>query len=98
MTEFFTPEERHTVLLCLRTSAGAPERRFWYVAFILPSVLLALYGLWHQDFVATLVAYIALLVVALMYLARSTTRSDHLRTALEKYEARVGALREPGRS
>jgi hypothetical protein len=96
MTELFTPQERHTVLLCLQPAAAAPERRLWYVAFVLPSVLFALYGLWHQDFVAMLVAYVALLSVALMYLARNTTRSDHLRRALEKYEARVGALREPG--
>ena len=96
MPDLFTPEERHTVLLCLQPLAGKPERRLWYVAFILPSLLFALYGLWNQDFVAMLVAYVALLIVALMYLARDTTRSGHLRTALEKYEAKVGALRPPG--
>lgn len=63
----FTPEERHTVLLCLQPLAGKPERRLWYVAFILPSLLFALYALWNQDFVAMLVAYVALLTVALMF-------------------------------
>jgi len=66
MPDLFTPEERHTVLLCLQPLAGKPERRLWYVAFILPSLLFALYGVWNQDFVATLVAYVALLIVALM--------------------------------
>jgi membrane protein implicated in regulation of membrane protease activity len=96
MPELLTPEERHTVILCLQPAAAAPERRLWYVAFVLPSLMFALYGLWHQDFVAMLVAYLALLIVALMYLGRNTTRSDHLRRALEKYEAKVGALREAG--
>lgn len=64
--------------------------------FHTPVAVVRLYGLWNQDFVAMLVAYVALLTVALMYLARDTTRSGHLRTALEKYEAKVGALRPPG--
>ena len=94
MSNLFTPEERHAVLLCLIPSAKRPERRFWYVAFVLPSLLFALYGLWNRDFLAMLVAYIALLSVALMYLSYRTRASDHLRSALEKYEERVGALRE----
>src|SRR5262249_13332221 len=92
MADLFTPEERHTVILCLEPVAGRPEKRLWYVAFLLPSGLFALYGLWNQDFLAMLVAYIALLSVALMYLGRSSQRLDYLRTALEKYEAQVCAL------
>jgi hypothetical protein len=95
MPNLFTPEERHAVLLCLMPSAKRPERRFWYAAFVLPSLLFALYGLWNRDFLATLVAYVALLTVALMYLSYRTRASDHLRSALEKYEEKVGALREP---
>jgi hypothetical protein len=93
MSDFLTPQERHTVLLCLRPSARVPERRIWYTAYILPSVLFALYSVYQRDFVAALVAYIALLIVALMYLSYSTRYSDHLRSALEKYEAQVGALK-----
>jgi hypothetical protein len=66
VSDIFTPEERYTVLLCLEPSAGKPEKRLWYVAFILPSLLFALYGLLNQDFVALLVAYGVLLTVALM--------------------------------
>lgn len=95
MTDLFTPDERYTVLLCLKSAAGKPEKRLWYVGFILPSMLFALYGLFAQDFVAMLVAYVALLAVGLMYLGRNTKRSEHLRTALEKYEGKVGALRQP---
>jgi hypothetical protein len=57
-------------------------------------VLFASYALWHRDFVAALVAYIALLVPALMYLNYSARYSGHWRSILEKYEAKVGALSE----
>ena len=83
------------VLLYLRPGARTPERRLWYIAYVLPSVLFALYALWHRDFAAALVAYVALLTVALMYLSYSTRHSEHLRSALEKYEAAVGALKAP---
>jgi hypothetical protein len=71
------------------------ERSLWYVAYILPSVLFALYALWNQDFVAALVAYLALLVVAVLYLNYSGRYSEHFRSILAKYEEKVGALREP---
>jgi lipid-A-disaccharide synthase-like uncharacterized protein len=94
MSTLLTPEERRLVFLYLKPGARAPERRLWYVAFILPSLLFAIYSLWNRDFVAALVAYVALLAVALMYLSYSSRQSEHLRSALEKYEAAIGALKD----
>jgi hypothetical protein len=97
MSTPFSPEERRLIAMYLRPGSRSPERRLWFVAYILPSVLFATYALWNRDFIAALVAYIALLVVALMYLSYSTRYSEHLRSALEKYEDAVGALKEPMR-
>jgi hypothetical protein len=71
MSQFFSPEEHRLVLLYLRPGAMTPERRLWYVAYILPSALFAIYAVLHRDFAAALVACIALLVPALMYLSHS---------------------------
>jgi hypothetical protein len=92
MPPLLTAEERHTVLLCLNPAYSNRGRWTWYAFYIVPSLLFAGYSLFNQDYVAALVAYIALLIPALMYLSRNFGSSDHLRTALEKYEAKVGAL------
>lgn len=71
----------------------------FYGAYLLPSVLFAAYGVWRKDFVAALVAYVVLLVVVLLYIGWVHGASKALRSALEKYEARTGALQESrGRS
>jgi predicted cobalt transporter CbtA len=95
MSQLFSPEERRLVLLYLRPGALIQERSLWYLAYIVPSVLFAIYAVWRRDFVAALVAYVALLVPALMYLSYSGRYSKQFRSILEKYEGSVGALREP---
>ena len=69
----------------------------FYGAYLLPSVLFAAYGVWRKDFVAALVAYVVLLVVVLLYIGWVRGASKTLCSALEKYEARTGALQEPRR-
>lgn len=67
----------------------------FYGAYVLPSALFAAYGVWRKDFAAAFVAYVVLLVVVLLYLGWVRDASKTLRSALEKYEARTGALQEP---
>ena len=88
--------EKRAVSSFLRPRSRGWERGMFYGAYVLPSVLFAAYGVWRKDFVAAFVAYVVLLVVVLLYLGWVRDASKTLRSALEKYEARTGALREPG--
>jgi hypothetical protein len=92
MQQFFTPEERHLVLMAMRPMT--PERSFWYMVYVLPSALFATYALLHKEFAAGLVAYIALLIPSLMYLSRGARHAALWCSILAKYEAKVGALSE----
>lgn len=89
----FTDEERGLLLRFLSERSWRLDRMMWYTAYILPSVLFAAYSLLRRDFVAALVAYIAILIVALMYLSYNSKDAELFRSAMEKYEARVGALK-----
>ena len=83
----FTAEERRFIASYLQGRSRMLDKTLHYGAFISPSVLFALYALWKQDFAAALVAYGALLIVAIVYLNYSGQYADTLRSVLEKYEA-----------
>lgn len=88
----FTEEEKRIVHRILQRVPGKHEGLLIYSVYIFPSLLFAAYGLWKRDFVAVLVAYIALLVVALMYLSYTRGDGHALYSAVRKYEDEVGAL------
>ena len=95
MANQLTEAEKRTVASILRPRSHGWEIALAYGAYVLPSLLFAAYGVWHKDFAAALVAYVTLLIVVLLYLGWVRKASANLRSALEKYEARTGAMDEP---
>src|SRR5262245_48603817 len=81
-----TDDEKRYIAGYLRHRSQTADAVFTYGAYILPSLLFAMYALWKADFVAALVAYAALLVVALLYLGHAKKSSDTFRSILEKFE------------
>lgn len=89
-----TDEEKAIIWRILKTKPGKLGAMFDYGVYVLPTILFSGYGLWKNDFMAMVVAYLALLIIVILYLSYSHKTSDSLRTALEKYESKVNALRE----
>lgn len=87
-----TKEEREAVARMLADDTGWRGTLFEYGVYILPTLLFAGYGMMKQDWIAALVAYVSLLLVAVMYLSYGKSFSTPLRSALRKYEESVGAL------
>lgn len=95
----FTEQERQLVALFVNYRHGVRERVLVYVAYVLPSILFATYGFSNADFAATMLAYLALLFPATVYLGRYGRNLDLVRSIIEKYEARLrGATRAEQRS
>ncbi|MFO1351747.1 MAG: hypothetical protein U1F68_14185 [Gammaproteobacteria bacterium] len=92
-TESFSADEKRLIARILHHQPMRGQALFDYGVYILPSALFAAYGLVKRDFVAVLVAYAALLIMALLYLGYVRSGSRVLHSALRKYEAQVGALR-----
>lgn len=88
-----TEEETTIVWQVLKHSPKRFNAMFDYGVYVLPTALFAMYGTWKADFIAMLVAYLALLLAAVLYLSHSYRSVRHLRTALEKYESEVGTLK-----
>lgn len=83
----FTDDEKRFISLYTYKRATAFDTIFHYGVYILPSLLFACYSVWNKDFIAALVAYIALFVIAVLYISNSAKYSSTLRSILEKYEA-----------
>lgn len=92
-----TDDEKRYIAAYLQPRSRAADFVFQYGAYILPSLLFAIYALWNRDFVAALVAYAALLVVALLYLSHAQKSSDTFRSLLEKFDAVASAKAGPGK-
>lgn len=90
----FTDEEKRLISLYSQDLGTWRDQAMHYGSVVVPSILFALYGLWHKDFVATLVAYGALLIAALAYLSYSRKYTAMLRSVLKKYEALRGQARQ----
>jgi hypothetical protein len=91
MARDFTEQERRLVALFVHYRHGVRERVLVYVAYVLPSILVASYGFSNADFAASLLAYLALLFPATVYLGRYRRNLDLLRSIIEKYEAKLDA-------
>lgn len=81
-----TEEEKRYISRYLNNRSNARDTVFIYGAYMLPSLLFAIYALFKQDFLAALVAYIALFVVVVLYLSYVRKSSDVFRPILAKLE------------
>jgi VIT1/CCC1 family predicted Fe2+/Mn2+ transporter len=88
-TIHLTEDEKRYISAYLKNRSKTSDAIFHYGTYILPSLLFALYALWKEDFVAALVAYVALLIVAIIYLSYAKSSGDTFRSILEKFEAVV---------
>ncbi len=86
-----TKEERTAVESMIKRKISKGEVAFSYAIYIVPSLLFAIYALWKRDYVASLVAYSALFIVVVWYLAYSFSSGKHLYSAFEKYESAMEA-------
>ena len=87
----FTEDEKHLIAYYLRKHSRRLDTAFHYGTYILPSTLFAIYSIWKQDFVAAIVAYGALFIVAILYLSYSGQYSQSFRNILKKYDAMISA-------
>lgn len=90
--EILDKNEKEAVIRMINQKPGLLVSFFEHSVYILPSLVMALYGLVKQDFLATSIAYGVLLGIVVFYLAYSEKYSRNLRSALEKYEAEVKSL------
>jgi len=95
MSRDFTEQEQRLVALFVHYRHGVRERILVYVAYVLPSILFATYGFSNADFAASLLAYLALLLPASVYLGRYRRTLDLFRSIIEKYEAKLRARGAP---
>jgi hypothetical protein len=84
MTNQPSEAETRTIASLLRPRSSGLERATIYGAYVLPSAIFASYSIWRRDFVAALVAYVALLMVVLLYLRWAHDASGRLRSAVDK--------------
>jgi len=87
-----TDEERRVIHRILTREPNKKESIFSYGVYILPSLIFAAYGLWKHDYIAILAAYLALFIVAVMYLSYVHDSGRVLYSAVKKYEERLGLL------
>ncbi len=88
----FTAEEKRIVARVLFREPKKKVTLFIYFVSILPSMLFAGYSVWVQDWRAGLLAYVALLVMVVLYANDAQNTAYPLYSAIKKYEAVVGAL------
>lgn len=82
----FTREENQLITLYIHRHRSWFDTLFHYGAYILPSFIFAIYAILKGDFVAAIVAYVALFVMAVLYLSYSGRCSRILRSILVKYD------------
>lgn len=88
----FTTEEKLLASRILKEKRGRAQAFFGYAVYIFPSLLFASYGLYKTDFGAIVVAYLALLLVAIIYLSYANNSSMTLKGLIEKYEEQIKSL------
>lgn len=79
-------DEKQAVAQLIGTKPKLAVTVLEYSIYILPTLTFAIYGLWKQDYLAVLVAYGALLLLAISYLSYANSYSKLLQSALRKYE------------
>ena len=90
--DLLNKDEKEAVIRTMNQKPGLLATFLENSVYIIPSLAMALYGLFKGDFLASLVAYGVLLGIVVFYLVYSEKYSKTLRSALEKYEEEVKAL------
>jgi hypothetical protein len=67
-----------------------------FVPYLLPTVLLAGYGIYQKEYIACALAFVCLLVLSVWYLKISFDQGRLLKSVFEKYEKELEVLRSSG--
>lgn len=92
MLPSLTERERYVVARILSAHASGVGWVVGWVAYLLPTALFAVYGVWRRDLVAVVVAYLVLFAISVLYLAGAKGTLGAVCGALRKYEAALDAL------
>jgi hypothetical protein len=94
--EPLTPEEQSTITRYLtRPPRGRLDYFSGYTAYIVPSFLFALYGVWKTDFVAVAFAYLALLIMIVYIIFYQASSSGIFYSAIKKLAENSGGEAAP---
>jgi hypothetical protein len=85
-------EEKAVVSMLLHEKDGVAS----FIPYILPAVLLALYGVYNKEYIACALSFFCLFGLSAWYIQFSRNYAKELKSAVQKYEALVGALNENG--
>ncbi len=83
----FTPEERAVVAQCIAEDPSLKRMLTVYWPYILPLCAGALYGVLEEDYVIIGIAFFFLICEVLWFLHETAKSSNHLKSALIKYES-----------
>lgn len=89
----FTTDEKKLIYLWTHKRSTRLETLTHYGVYVLPSLLLAGYALLRHDVMAAITAYIALLVVAVLYISKVGEYSATLAAICRKSEAMSEAIK-----
>ncbi|ERP97082.1 hypothetical protein Q666_16945 [Marinobacter sp. ES-1] len=85
-------EEKAIVARLLTEKGGFRPAITSFLPYLLPVLVLALYGIVQQEYFACALAFFALFAIVVWYIHHTETYSGQLRSALQKYESEVQAL------
>jgi|GEM_PF-3428586 len=88
----FTDDEKRLIALYTLKYRGGFDRLVLYGAYVLPSLLFACYAVWNKDYLAAITAYVALFILALLYISKSTEYTATFASICKKAEALSAAL------
>ncbi|MFV0276364.1 MAG: hypothetical protein ACK5HY_04160 [Parahaliea sp.] len=85
-------EEKAAVSRLLYEKDGIKASVMALSPYLLPTIILAAYGIYHQDYVACALGYGCLLMLSIWYLQSSSGYVKDLKSAISKYEAATNRL------
>ena len=85
-------EEKAVLARYLQASRTRLDSFFAFGTYIFPSLVFAIYGILKMDFAAVAVAYLALLIAAILYLSYQRRNAVTFHSALTKLAARMDEL------
>jgi len=92
MMENLNREETAVLARYLQTSRTKLDSLFSFGTYIFPSLVFAIYGILRMDFAAVAVAYLALLIAAILYLSYQRRNAVTFHSAVTKLAARMDEL------
>jgi hypothetical protein len=92
MMEQLNRAEKVVLARYLQTPRTRIDSLFSFGTYIFPSLVFAIYGILKMDFAAVAVAYLALLIAAILYLSYQRRNAVTFHSALTKLAARMDEL------